>query len=681
MIHIILSYRFFAFFVKSFASFAVNKKSFIIIILFVIADFNPVSVFCQEAQLPEMIRDIAEELASSDAGEEEAEAYLDRLYDLADNPVNINSGDESEISRLFFLSDFQVKALADYTITSGKILSFYELAYIPGLDRTTAEMLIPFSTLESKHDYIKDPMRIRHSFQTNMSLKRGREDSSFQGSAWKILTKYKFTAGSFSGGFTIEKDAGEKLFPGGAAYPDFLSAGLAWTGKGIVRKVIFGDYSVKFGQGININTGLRTGLTLTSQSYMSSTNEVKQYTSTDENNFFRGLAVMLSYRKTDLSIFCSKNNIDSTLATPGTDTKEYIKSLYTSGTHNTASLLMKKDAVSESSIGMNLTFNFRKFRFGCVYSEDRFSLPFQPDGSDPSKIHAFSGNRNITGSVYYNSMTRMILLYGELSANDVQRYALLQGLSVRPSDRLSLNLIYWEYRPGFTLFHGKGPGGISGTYPERSMMGNFTFEAARHLFLSGGYVFQSYPWLKYRCSSPSCGIRREVRMKYDPSERLVFDCLYSYRLTCADMPGSSGIPELKQMISRSLKAAVKYSAGEYVIIGTRIDLKSFEPSGSRGFLLLQDFNWKIRKIPATIWLRYCIFRTDDFDSRIYTWENDLVYTFSIPSMYGTGSRFYLMAAYKFARKAEIRVKYGVLTGYGGYPIGTDEIKVQIRIVI
>lgn len=257
--------------------------------LIILSLFFSVRVFCQETKLSEIIVTIAEDLAASEDDQEAAAAYIDRLYDLAENPVNLNSSDPEEISRLFFLTEFQVKALSDYFSSSGRIISFNELAYIPGFDRSTAEMIIPFATITGMEATITDSVRLRNLMITNLCLKKGSHDSASLGSALKALTKYKFNAGNFSGGFTLEKDQGEKFFCPGTVNPDFISANIAYTGNGLVKRIIIGDYSARFGQGTNINTGISTGLSLTSQGYMSATNEIKPYTSTDENIFFRAL--------------------------------------------------------------------------------------------------------------------------------------------------------------------------------------------------------------------------------------------------------------------------------------------------------------------------------------------------------------------------------------------------------
>ncbi len=79
--------------------------------------------------------------------------------------------------------------------------------------------------------------------------------------------------------------------------------------------------------------------------------------------------------------------------------KDYIESLYKSGTHNTTTLLLKKDAASESLLGINLSYNLRNLRIGMSLSENRFSLPVKPDYSDPEKIFSFSGRTSNVCSV------------------------------------------------------------------------------------------------------------------------------------------------------------------------------------------------------------------------------------------------------------------------------------------
>jgi hypothetical protein len=672
---------FFVTFVQTFVTFAVKKGLIINSILILVFIITPHNANGQSEKYSENIIEIAEELAADDSDPEAVSIFIDRLHELTENPVKINSSGENEISRLFFLSDFQVKALAEYVHSSGQVVSVYEIATIPGFDKETAEMIIPFISLENNLVNNSDSVRWRNSIISNFSLKSGNNDTSLLGSNWRILTKYKFTSGKFSGGFTIEKDPGEKLISGTPPLPDFLSAHIAYNGTTIIRRIIVGDYSARFGQGTNINTGIRTGISLTAPGYMSANDEIKPYTSTEENRFFRGVAAEFSAKNLGLVMFFSKNYSDATISSSSDSGNYYIKNFCLTGLHNTPSLLHKKDVVSQLAYGISFSYNINNLKVGLGLSGNRLSLPVMLTGTDPEKIYDFTGERNNIYSVYYNSLIRRILLYGEMSVNKKNRYAIVQGMSFRPSDRLAINFLYRNYNPGFTTFFGQGPGAGSKTTNENGLMGNFTFEAAKHLFVIGGYDIQHFPWLRYRCSAPSQGLRKEIKIRFLPSEKLSLDASYDYRITMADSAQTPGIPDQKTLITRSFRAYARYSVHSNLMLGLRMDFKTVAPSGSRGMILCQDISYIFRKIPVTIWVRFCIFKTDNWDSRIYTYENDLLYSYSIPALYGEGSRSYIMVKWKIGDYAELRIKYGITSSVttGKSLENTEEIKMQFRI--
>jgi hypothetical protein len=643
--------------------------------------FLPIICSGQETNTSEIIISIAEELAADQDDPEAVTIFIERLHELAEDPVNINSAGEEEISRLFFLSDFQVKALADYVHATGRILSVYELAAIPGFDKESAAMIVPFITLESKKVNNSDSTRLRNSLISNFSTKPGNNDTTSLGSAWRILTKYKFKSGGFSGGVTIEKDPGEKLLSGYPPLPDFLSAFITYNGDGVLKRIIIGDYSARFGQGTNINTGMRRGISITSPGYMSASDEIKGYTSTEENRFFRGVAASFSAKELDLSVFFSDKHADATITSSTDTTNEYIGNFYLSGVHNTPSLLKKKDSVSELAYGLALSYNHNNFKAGIVWSQIRFSLPINLPINDPEKVFDFAGNRNNLYSFYYNCFIKKILLFGELSVSDLSKYAVIQGMSFRPSDRLTINFLFRDYNSGYKTFFGSGPGSGSNTSNEMGFLGNFTFEAARNLFISGGYDIQYFPWLKYRCSAPSQGVRRELKIRFIPSEKLVIESSYSYRLSMQDTDAEQGIPNQVNNVTRSLRTSARYSINSNLTFGTRVDYKIVNPSGNIGYVLLQDINYTFRRVPVTLWIRYCIFNTDSWSSRVYTYENDLLYSFSIPALAGTGSRMYVMAKWRISEYAELRIKYGMTSVImnGDSVKNSDEIKVQFRV--
>ncbi len=638
-------------------------------------------VLCQDEKLSDIILNTAEQLVADEDDHETVTLFIENLHELAEKPVMINTADESELSRLFFLSEFQLKALPDHIKETGDIISIYEIASIPGFDRQTAEMMQTFISLTEIINENPVRFKLRNNLLSNFIIKPAENDTSSLGSAWKILTKYKFTAGSFTGGITVEKDAGEKFLPADEKLPDFYSYHIAWSGKGLVRKIIAGDYSAKFGYGTNVNSRMRTGLSLTSSGYISGRGDLKPYTSTDENNFFRGIASELSIGNLDLTLFYSKKPVDATLSSSTDSTSMYISNLYSAGLHNSSQLMLKKDVLKETLYGINVNYNISSIRFGMTWTGNTFSIPLNFKGSDPEDLYGFEGKRNNVLSAYYNALLNKILLYGEISADKSMNYAFLQGLTVRPADRLTINFLYRHYSPEFTSFHAGAPGKNSSTANEYGMLGNFTFEAYRYLFISAGCDIAYFPWLKYRCDFPSRTKRKEIRIKYIPSDKTSIEILYNNRYSMYNMHNDTGISGISEQTASTYKGVMRYSPMENLTLITRFDYKVVVTNGSKGILMLQDINYRFSKIPVTVWFRHCIFKTDDWDSRLYTYENDLLYSFSIPALSGMGSRNYLMVKWALDDIAEFRVKYMIAskqTSYNTYD-EHDELKFQFRI--
>jgi hypothetical protein len=152
-------------------------------------------------------------------------------------------------------------------------------------------------------------------------------------------------------------------------------------------------------------------------------------------------------------------------------------------------------------------------------------------------------------------------------------------------------------------------------------------------------------------------------------------------LSMSDSTETQGIPDQKKVITSSFKASARYSVHDNLTLGTRIDFSFVNPSGSRGMILFQEISYSFSKLPVTLWARYCLFNTDDWNSRIYTYENDLLYSYSIPALYGQGSRSYIMAKWKIGEFAELRIKYGITSSFTEVKSveNTEEFKMQFRI--
>lgn len=633
----------------------------------------------QEITISETIASVAEELADDESDPDAVALFVEKLNELSENPVLINSGDENELSRLFFLTDFQIKSINDYVRSTGKVYSVYEIANIPGFDRELAGMIVPFISLKIRPGRDYDTTGIRSFLLTNICLRQPAAGNPGPGSNVKMLTRYRINSNGFTAGFTSEKDAGEKFLTGHPPSPDFLSAHLSWNGAGTISRIIIGDFSARFGLGTNLNTGPVTGLSLTASGYLSGRDEIKPYTSTDENRFFRGFAATLRLGDLSVSAYISHNRID---ASPGSFNGLYydhIESFYTSGLHNSRSSLLKKDAVAETGYGTDISLNLKKLRIGLLYTETRFSLPLISLSDDPLNLFDFTGSLNRTATFYYKYATGKIIVYGELSSCLNGKNAIVQGVSIKPDNRLILNILFRKYDPGYMAFHGKPPFSSSSAGNSEGVVAGFIFEAAKHVFISAGCDFRIHPWLKYRCSAPSISVNREIRIRYVPSETVSAEMLLSYRKSLTDINTVTGIEKQEDTESRSFRAVVRYSPVSRLTLTTRFDFRQVISSRSSGSLLYQDVCYRLGRIPLSLWFRYSVFRTDGWDSRIYAYENDLINSFSIPALSGEGSRSYIMIGLKALRATDIRIKYSFTETYTAE--GTNdshEFRMQVR---
>ena len=80
--------------------------------------------------------------------------------------------------------------------------------------------------------------------------------------------------------------------------------------------------------------------------------------------------------------------------------------------------------------------------------------------------------------------------------------------------------------------------------------------------------------------------------------------------------------------------------------------------------------------PFSANLRLQYFETDDYDSRLYAYENDVLFSYSIPVFYNQGYRYYLNINYDITRKfsAWVRIAQTVNSGQSSIGSGLDEIK-------
>jgi hypothetical protein len=631
----------------------------------------PASLLCQEAGsgFNESVEEI---LALTD--DYDPAALLEELSELKESPVSINSGDEKEISRLFFLTEFQVMVLADHIRKNGSVVTLFELALLPAFDRGTVMLMAPYITLDPPVDP-GDQGYGRTTVTLTVSTRFRKDESDTEGI--RSLLKVRHERDRIDFGLTAENDPGERFTFRDSPGSDFLSGHLVFRGKKIIEQVIIGDYSLRVGEGVVLNSSRWMGSWLSSPSFMSGRTSAVPYSSSEENDFFRGICITFGNINRGALIFASSNMIDARPLHEEDSTAIAVSNLVRGGLHITESQLAARNSLTETAAGLRLNMGADRIRGGVTATSTWFSLPFRPDRSKPESIHAFEGDRLLNLAADFRAGTGPVLLFAEAGLSLPGSWAATAGVRAKPSGRVTFNLLGRHFSPAYYAFHAGAFKAGSGAGNETGMAASLHLEAARNLFVTAAADHYRIPWPRYRSSSPSFGSRIELKGEYLPRDDITLRLSYtssSREYDAASETGSArSVKHTRQQVAFVLNCAP--AAG--LRLTTRASASLITPSEEKGYLLCQDISYSFTVLPLRLWFRYLLCSTEGWDSRLYAWENDLLSSFSVPALYGESSRSFIMISWKPAGKIEARLKYAFTDSDNGLK---QEVKGQVRVV-
>jgi len=608
------------------------------------------------AQAQESVSGISEaaDIIMSLTDEYEASWLFEKLSELEDKPVVINNGDEDEIARLFFLTEFQVRVLADYIKRKGDVVSLYEIALLPAFDRFTVMLMAPYINLESSDK--KSSLSSGRTTVLMTATARFNQTNDEEGGV-RSLMKVRHEGSLLSYGITAENDPGEPFTFNGALGADFLSGYLMYHGRGVIDRIIIGDYTLRFGEGLLFNSGSWQGSWLGSPSFMTGRSAVTQYTSSEENNFFRGVSCVLGSMTRGATLFASSNRIDARLFFDNDSNVVAVTNLVKGGIHKSVSQREAQNSLTEYVAGLHINYGTDRIRSGLASSITWFSLPFLPDKLQVENIKAFSGNRLINLSADFKAGTGPLLFFTEAAASFPGSWAVTGGIRTKPSNRATFNIIARCLSPEYYAFHSGVFKAGTGSSNETGIAASVHLEIARHLFVSAGADHYRIPWPRYRSSSPSYGNRIEIRSEYLPRDDLSLRLTYTSSSREYDVASETGAAGSETRERRVMAFVFNYDPVENIHLTMRASMGSISPSGENGYMLCQDISYSFHAVPLKMWFRYALCTTDGYDSRLYVWENDLLSSFSVPALYGECSRSFLMLSWKPSDRVEVRAKY------------------------
>ena len=197
--------------------------------------------------------------------------------------------------------------------------------------------------------------------------------------------------------------------------------------------------------------------------------------------------------------------------------------------------------------------------------------------------------------------------------------------------------------------------------------------------LSAYADFFHYEWLRYSVDAPSSGQEYSAQLVYNISRS--GDLIFSYRKMINPM-NYSATNDKMNLIGDSkrdyYRVQLNYQALAWLKLQSRVEITqrdAADKSREKGYLIYQGFQVKPLKNDMSLSFRYLLFDTDSYDTRLYTFEQDVPYSFSVPAFSGQGSRFYILFSSSISRKLSVILRYSQ-TWYSDRNVissGNDEI--------
>ena len=632
------------------------------------------------------MEELAEELEADD---ESIEKIYNELSYLSENPLNLNRVTAEQLQQIPFLSDIQILNILDYLKRNGEFVSIYELKNIRFLDMETIELILPFVyvgaidktrplTLKNIRDYGKNELLLR--YDRNLNEKAGYKevpDSILQqypnrkyvGEPFYTSLRYSHAFDNrMQVGFVAEKDAGESFLSSHHKGYDYYSAHvfLKDVGKGKIRTLAMGDYKVSFGQGLVVSNDFTPSRSSILSQAERRNNGFRRHYSTNETDFFRGIASTVTLGKIDISAFYSNRKMDATAD------ENTISSFKTDGLHRTQGDWDKRRNVRIQTVGGNLRYVNSQFVIGfsaLTYSFDGLSVEPNPL---PYNRFYFRGERNTNVGMDYSWKNGQLSLFGETALSTNGALATLNALHWSTSSGLKMLMLHRHYDQKYQAFYGNAFSQGSAVQNEDGLYFSMQWSPFAYWKVSGYADFFRFPWLKYGIDAPSSGQEYMIQTDFTKIKNTILSLRYRFRqLEKNSTEGNETI--LIPAGRHRIRLQFTHKPSQIMTFRTSFETNVYDEevvSPTRGWVISQNAGWKTINAAVQVDFYAAYFHTDDYNTRIYASEKNLLYSFSVPSFYGEGLRLSSVFRYNLTANINISAKAALTHYYDRELIGT-----------
>ena len=655
---------------------------------------------------------LIEELISIDDDESNDawEQQMEQLATLHEEKIDLATATREDLEQLPFLTDEQVEDICEYVYRYGAPMSIGELAMIESIDWRTRRVLKEFVKMQSHP--VTPPMyegsiyKLPSDEQTSQQSKkhttplftktdegkglllytfhlpfyqRKGDENGYLGYPYRHTLRYRMNIGPhLRFGLVGAQDAGEPFFTNRntLGYDHYALYGqLRRLGR--LKNLVVGHYRLRLGMGLVMNGNMNLGKRALLDGVTRSVNNITPHSSRMSASYLQGAAATVTLnRQTELTAFASYRKIDATLRGDSA-----IATRLTSGYHRTPSEMERKNNAAEWLAGLRLAWHYDRWHAGLTALANGFDLPLQPLASTKSATNSqryreiYPTGRSFGNvAVDYGYRGRRLTLSGETAMDKGGALATLNALTYRPIAPLHLIAVQRFYSYHYQALHAASFGEGSRVQNESGVLVGVRWKPSGNLQMLAYTDYAYFPWARYQASQASHATDHLMELRWNHRQWRFFG---RYRLHIVQENDhetddeSNASTTTKSLINHTQHRRRLSAAYDFGRLTTRTQLDaamSHKHTDSRGWMIGQTLDLRLHRLMMSTHLAY--FHSDDYDSRLYSYERNLRYAFSFPAYFGHGLHGALYGSYAIAERLSISAKLSYTHYFDRYSIGS-----------
>ncbi|MDZ7725190.1 MAG: helix-hairpin-helix domain-containing protein [candidate division KSB1 bacterium] len=595
------------------------------------------NVIGQTADIEHLIGDIEEA--------EQNPAYIEYLYDILENPLNINKASKQELETLPGLSPAMAARILYYRNRRGRIHHLDELESLPGMDKKY-EKIKPFIAVP-KHRPTHISIQGRHRIQRKLALEKAYKEHSYAGDPNKVYSRLRGEVNDhIAFGVITEKDAGEKK------WNDHTSAHISIKFDPLNTKLVLGDYSFKSGYGLVFGGAFRVFKGATPKRH----GNLKEYMSSNETAYFRGIGIESRFSLLSISVFKSQKFIDGEII------DSTISILPSTGYHRTQTECKRRRKIKEKVWGGRISINpIRSLEMGLTYQHH--TLPQQKLNDDLVDIFKVPRKINHVTGLYLDFSINNTTSFAEIARSKSKGTAFYGGVSCNSSiAETVITLRYYE--PGFDNDFSNAFAEYSETRNEKGVYWGCRVDVSDHTELYAYIDAYQEIWPSAATRLLRKGAEFMVKCEQEMSNHIDLQLRYkriqNYEFMSIPDKFGNTVKEAFWHLNHRARVQIELDRSPFRL-RTRFEShwnqlqnhtsQNAPVADSISTLIYQDIRLKCTRT-LSLYTRWTAFDAPVYPLRLYQFENGLPGTMSIKMLNGRGTRWYLLFVYKLPHAAD-----------------------------